>query len=363
MRAVTEQRLFSLNADGSRTVQPTLSLSVENWFSGELAWLYQNRMCSATESDRGLRAGTRSGQLPGKRHSIPPHHSPMPASLQLPSLNSSRTAAATAVCSTVQPGRGRVADDTDRTDRLSRWSSTVDPTRQAVIRIRLLMARCARWADIRHMTCLHLALFALLSVPLLQAASPMLAVGIPCPHTLHRLQRSYSSFLSVDASQPYFAAPLRPSRPSLSSLTSSVRASMSQRRTSRKRKAAWSHEEGRAPSTWLTTRYHAHGGRTRSDTATPQFKLVRPGPRCALTATPPAVLALVCQHLPAQQILRLLRCCASLRRLADRDAAFTSVAWRRSQLTLDLRQPTVQWVLPSALCIRGKWDTLIPLWL
>ena len=86
--------------------------------------------------------------------------------------------------------------------------------------------------------------------------------------------------------------------------------------------------------------------------------------RPTLTVTPPAVLALICQHLQVADILRLLRCCSHLRLLND-DDAFSGVAWSAARLELRLNTELHEWALPYHSCIHDPasqlYDRHIPL--
>ena len=68
-----------------------------------------------------------------------------------------------------------------------------------------------------------------------------------------------------------------------------------------------------------------------------------------LTSTPPAVLALVCQHLPLRVLLRLLRSCSDLHRLHANVASFSSAAWSEVALELSLHQRAHQWSMSIPL--------------
>lgn len=85
--------------------------------------------------------------------------------------------------------------------------------------------------------------------------------------------------------------------------------------------------------------------------------------------TPPVLLALICQHLQAADILRLLRCCSTLHRTSDSDAAFSSDAWRHASLTISIDKRAHQWVIPhssvhcSDVSGKRKWLVALPAWL
>ena len=83
-----------------------------------------------------------------------------------------------------------------------------------------------------------------------------------------------------------------------------------------------------------------------------------------LACTPPALLALICQHLQVTDILRLLRCCSNLRLLND-NGAFADGAWSALRLELRLNTELHEWALPCSSCIHDPstqlYDRYIPL--
>lgn len=88
-----------------------------------------------------------------------------------------------------------------------------------------------------------------------------------------------------------------------------------------------------------------------------------PPNRCHLTYTPPAVLALICQHLHVDGILRLLRSYSTLQRLSQADDSFNSVAWSNASVNLRLNQQLHDWALPieGLICDSYHCRSYIPL--
>ena len=71
------------------------------------------------------------------------------------------------------------------------------------------------------------------------------------------------------------------------------------------------------------------------------------------TTIPSALLSLVCQHLDAPDVLRLLRCCSRLHRLSGHDSSFSSTAWRAAWLSIQADWSLEEWLLPYH---KWLWD-------